>query len=129
MALPKNDINTTLSVDGLQLRTKPDGTVIGKVTVEQSVPTPTGGGSLVIAYDDATGEFDKTWQEVDDALAEGMYVVMVKEDNDGHWTLPVASTFTSEGLYYCIDRNNTVYVCDSADGYPTYSEDDNEPVV
>ena len=85
------------------------------------------GGTLVIggfSYTedgDLVGTSDKTWQEIDYALAAGVRCVIIAVDMGGHIQLPVNSTvFVNE--VYRILFNDTSAKTTSADGYPSISE-------
>ena len=83
------------------------------------------GGTLVIGgfsfYNDAiSGTSDKTWQEIDNALAEGARCVVVI-GNGGHRQLIVEETTVLEGNYGIVAGMFSATTT-SADGYPTTND-------
>lgn len=82
------------------------------------------GGTLVIGgfsynnYGNILGTSDKTWQEIDDALAAGVKCVVVFVISGGHEQLAVVVTRADEGEY-SIEGDNFTAKTTSADGYPT----------
>ena len=128
MALPKNDINKALNVDGLELRTMPDGTVVGKVTVEQPEPPAPVVPNLVVTDDN--GILDTSWQDIFDALSEGTIpmILSVTEDTSAAIDI-IISASVSDSSYGVTTLNELAYATDSADGYPEIVPDENEPVM
>jgi hypothetical protein len=87
------------------------------------------GGTLVIggfSYDNElesyTGTSDKTWQEIDNALAAGVRCISIIAGYDGHYQLVIDSTGVIEGQYK-IFLNKTAATTTSADGYPAVHAD------
>lgn len=88
-----------------------------------------GGGVLVVNMDTATGTLDKTWQEIHDALAQGIpCVILYAEDGYVEQDL-IVSVMASAGYYSVIAltaHGTTPFAgkltAASADGYPAYSE-------
>ena len=122
MALPKNDINTALSVDGLLLRTKPDGTIIGGVG-RTPAPTPTGGGLLKIETtiddEESTMRLDKTWTEINAAWEAGILPILDSQ-GIGHFegAYDESEAYT---VYFFIPGTGIIqFGCSDADDYPTY---------
>lgn len=82
------------------------------------------GGTLVIGgfsydnYGNILGTSDKTWQEIDDALAAGARCVIVFTVVGGHEQQIVYSTSFYEGEY-TVNTETTTATTTSADGYPT----------
>lgn len=82
------------------------------------------GGTLVIGgfnYDDNSnlvGTSDKTWQEIDNALAAGARCVVVITNDNGHAQTRVGVSEESGGTYI-IDLDGSPATTTSADGYPT----------
>ena len=85
------------------------------------------GGTLVIggfSYDaenNLIGTADKTWQEIDNALAAGVRCVVVIATMGGHAQLPVNAASLFEGEYD-IDVNGYNPTTTSADGYPSSAD-------
>ena len=82
------------------------------------------GGTLVIggfSYDDRgdfVGTSDKTWQEIDSALAAGTRCVVIGALNGGHIQMAIDKTEEGE-LYYSIFLvDGSTAITTSADGYP-----------
>lgn len=73
-----------------------------------------------------TGTADKTWQEIDNALAAGVRCVVVGSGMDGHIQLIVSGTRWENGnyIFYISDgQNNPIFfTTTSADGYPTIDD-------
>lgn len=86
------------------------------------------GGGLFV--DATTGTFDKTWQEIYDAMAEGKNVVVALPANEvPGWETDmglgsVKSVFrnvgsNTDGAYHVVVDNGNDAICDSANEYPT----------
>ena len=88
-----------------------------------------GGGVLVVNIDEEYTTLDKTWQEIHDALAQGIPCVTVyAEDNDfeqGQIVSVSASAGTGNYIVNALSAQGTTpvvvkWTATSADGYPAY---------
>lgn len=82
-----------------------------------------GGGGLVVHIEgsDSTDlTLDKTWQEIYDALAAGLYVLALDPYEGGVSQRPIGNA-EIDGADYCVSVSNFPFVfkADSADGYPS----------
>lgn len=87
-----------------------------------------GGGSLTVTVSE--GKFDKTWQEVKDAVDGGIVVQVIEEETIGTMTgvivLYVAHVLSNSEAYIVSIISSSLedgfayntYECSSADGYP-----------
>ena len=73
-----------------------------------------GGGVLVVH--DVGGTFDKTWQEIYDAMLSGGAVIQVSETD----VQTVLRVYAGKGTYYVICASGDAYTASSASGYPAY---------
>jgi hypothetical protein len=81
------------------------------------------GGLSDNGLDGLSGTSDKTWQEIDNALAAGAICVVVSNKIDGgHGQLFVDNTALNAGTYSINVGGNTA-TTSSADGYPTIGMD------
>lgn len=90
-------------------------------------------GTLVIggfSYDRGfAGESDKTWQEIDDALAAGAKCVIVGTYNGGHVQQTVEITTVTEGEYGISGSGGDfTATTTSADGYPAAESEPDNPL-
>lgn len=73
-----------------------------------------------------TGTADKTWQEIDNALAAGVICIVVGSYMGGHVQLIVSGTMLLDGKYIFYITNgqdDPIFVTTtSADGYPTIDD-------
>jgi len=83
------------------------------------------GGTLVIGGfsndddDNLVGTSDKTWQEIDNALATGARCVVVVPSGGGHYQKNISIAGAGDGDYIVADDNgNFEATTTSADGYP-----------
>lgn len=85
----------------------------------------TGGGVLIVHESDSA--FDKTWQEIFDALSAGQIVISLTLAED-EATMAVLYAAYKLGSKYCVDmysysaESSFVYKTLSADGYPVFVE-------
>lgn len=90
-------------------------------------------GTLVIggfSYDgnnELTGTSDKTWQEIDNALAAGARCIVVGVNIGGHGQTTIWATSVVEGAYFIYGDSGLTAKATSADGFPSIAESD--PVV
>ena len=83
-----------------------------------------GGGVLEISVDNDTGELNKTWQEIHDAVMSGKRCIVMEELLAGIvWPHIVTDVFMSSGpgggdITYDVSSGNFHASTDSADGYP-----------
>ena len=93
--------------------------------MENGIADAGNGGTLVIGgfiYDSTadlfSGTSDKTWQEIDDALAAGVRCVIVTAEMAGGHSQTVVSAATSTEGEYGIVTNQFTATTTSVDGYP-----------
>lgn len=83
--------------------------------LEQAVST---GGTLII---EVVGDyFNKTWQEIYDALRAGIRVVWLMVDIDTVSSQEVIGAFYDHGVYEITTITHDNYSASSASAYPTY---------
>ena len=80
------------------------------------------GGGLVV-HADNEGVFDKTWQEVTDALEEGLFVTVAASNgsNNGASQSHIITTYVDNGVWYVTFPDYlemSPATTDSASGYP-----------
>lgn len=89
---------------------------------ESYKPYSGGGGGGVLIVHDVDGTLDKTWKEINDALA-GAVVLIVEDDGyGGHMSSHVISAYDEEGEYAVVadtKPSGTTYTTDSENGYPS----------
>lgn len=87
-----------------------------------------GGGVLVVNADAATGTLGKTWQEIHDALAQGILCVTVHAEDDYVEQDQIVAVSVSAGYYsvFALAAHGTPVVLKwaaaSTDGYPVYMQ-------
>lgn len=89
-----------------------------------------GGGVLVVHANDDTGVFDKTWQEIHDALAAGEIVVLPSGSigGDEAYCTVFSAAVALDAAYgiwtawQTIGTDAPFAAADSADGYPVISD-------
>ena len=84
-----------------------------------------GAYEVMVINESTDGIFDKTWQEIYDAMAQGkMCVVRVvgETTEEGITNNTVTSAFSSEGKYMVVIGGSETYTASSATGYPEYGE-------
>lgn len=89
------------------------------------------GGVLVVHIDEEYTTLDKTWQEIHDALAQGIPCVTVFTENNDVEQGQIVFVSASAGIYYvyALSVQGTTpvalnWTATSAGGYPTYNEGD-----
>lgn len=128
------DMNTIALIKGLagnggggsSLPTNPaqDGTYALQNTVSSGTSTlswasGSSGGVLVVTI--TNGTLDKTWQEIYDAMQNG--VVVLQYDNPPTKALCGYATYqTKTATYDVVFANSTACATSSADGYPVMQE-------
>lgn len=89
-----------------------------------------GGGVLVVTFDDDTGACDHTWKEIHDAIGDGQLVFWsyVEEPGYAYYNLITAAMYLN-GVYYIsmnfadpADPTSALATSSSANGYPTIEE-------
>lgn len=88
----------------------------GDPIVEEVLDWSKSGGVLVVT--DTEGTLDKTWQEIHDAMTNGI----VKIQGDNPPTIDVVTTVINDSevpAYVVITLNGGEYTASSADGYPS----------
>lgn len=96
--------------------------------LEQGVAT--GGGVLVVHVDDDTGVFNKTWQEICDAMAAGQIVSIPSANSEveAYTTLIGTAWLTSDdkyGLWLFGTRAETdppIAIAQTANDYPAWGQ-------
>lgn len=86
-----------------------------------------GGGMLIVQQTITTAEgattytLDKTWKEIDDAMAAGIYpIIIFSLSGGGHQIVLCYETAIYDGEY-CAQFGHS-YSTDSEDGYPSYTQ-------
>lgn len=113
-------------------------TLVYDATAGKWVNGAGGGGALVI-HENESGELDRTWQEIHDAISAGQICIsLYSADNEQQTvaqTLYVTDAVREGSSYYVrvcsVDLAGSLtvwrYETDSADGYPAYSSTPSEP--
>jgi len=76
---------------------------------------------MVINVNIENGALDKTWQEIYDAMAQGIFCVAIADSGTpegGIMTAVISSVSISEGTYI-VRVADTTYTASSATGYPS----------
>lgn len=92
--------------------------------LEQGIAN-TSSGNFLIIHTTNDEQLDKTWQEIYDAMENGLVFHIHNRDNTKMAGL-VTVCSTEEDFYIILvsslDGNSTPFVTDSPNGYPTYYE-------
>ena len=110
------DSGTSLPDDPAQ-----DGTYNLQNTVSSGTGTlswasGSSGGGVLVVHEDENKALDKTWQEIHDAMLQGL-VVISSTDGDNSFLTVCTQVQNNEVEYFVI--SNDSYVTDSPNGYPT----------
>lgn len=106
------------------------GTDEGKVlTVNNSgvwVAENLSGGAYLVNYDSTAGTLDKTWSEINAALASGQLVEIVMDSGEDGTEVDYVRHTTHDKFGYSVATFGlSMFTADDADGYPTlYFEDE-----
>ena len=107
-------------------------TIVEQNGVLKVVGGSSGGGSLKVTQtttnpepDTTVSTLDKTWQEIYDALNDGLYVVLVKPEPEipvvVAYPIYTAAVENSGGDVFTVYVSETRYATNSANGYPSYT--------
>lgn len=80
-----------------------------------------GGGAYLVHYDSDTGALDKTWDEINAALASGIVEIVIASDEEFGTTVEyVRETGHNKISGYYVEGANMAFYADDPDGYPVY---------
>jgi hypothetical protein len=82
------------------------------------------GGGVLVVHRDENDTLDKTWQEIHDAIADGIVVISrVSEKNALSDLILTANDNTPNTGYFEVESvGGDIYAASSANGYPSYTE-------
>lgn len=93
--------------------------VVTPVSAQGGGGGSSGGGAFIVNI--KNGMFDKTWQEIHDAII-GNICLAIDEDGEGDlssvFQTIINGAYIYSGEYRVISVTDDMYVTDSADGYP-----------
>lgn len=105
--------------------------------IEDSVDeSNAGGGTLIVSValtvDDKTGNsvytLDKTWQEIYDAVCDGIVpVVLMLGDNMSMIDIVRGAGYDAEAGYLVITLLETYYTAETTGAYPSYVQEQSQP--
>lgn len=78
-------------------------------------------GAYLVHYDSTAGTLDKTWNEINAALAFGIVeIVMASDEEFGTTVEYVRETGHNKVSGYYVEGANATFYADDPDGYPVY---------
>lgn len=86
--------------------------------MEDGIADAGSGAAMVLTLDSDTLAFDKTWQEIHDALIAGIPVVADFEYDGDSYAASVTHTLITSGQYQAYFTETTYASTGSASGYP-----------
>ena len=78
-----------------------------------------GGGSDVMLVTVSSGNFDKKWQEVFDAMSAGTLVVRKRVNTEDDISVVVCTRAWNDSGYYTVNAGAETYLTESANDYPS----------